>query len=63
MKNYKLLIILLAVCQVGFTQNKSIEKANKLFASQAYAEAIALYSAEDQLDSDAALNLADALYY
>ncbi|RXG30437.1 OmpA family protein [Leeuwenhoekiella palythoae] len=63
MKNYTLLIILLAVCQVGFTQNQSIEKANKLFASQAYAEAIALYSAADQLDSDAALNLADALYY
>ena len=63
MKNYTLLFILLAVCQVGLSQSKTLEKANKLFASQAYAEAIEAYTAEDELDADATLNLADAYYY
>jgi len=63
MKNYTLLYILLAVCQVGFAQNKTLEKANKLFANQAYAEAITAYENEAELDADAALNLADAYYF
>ena len=63
MKNYTLLFILLAICQVGFAQNKTLEKANKLFASQAYAEAITAYENELELDADASLNLADAYYF
>ena len=63
MKNYTLLFILLAVCQVGFAQNKTLEKANKLFADQAYTEAITAYENESELDADAALNLADAYYF
>ena len=66
MKNLTLFVILLAVCQVGYTQTKNLQQAHKLFANQAYAEAIEAYTTEaenESLDTLATRNLADAYYY
>ncbi|WP_028374908.1 OmpA family protein [Leeuwenhoekiella sp. MAR_2009_132] len=63
MKTYTILCILLIVFQVGFSQSKTLKEANKLFANQAYAEAIQAYETEETLDSTATLKLADAYYY
>lgn len=63
MRTYTLFFILLTVFQAGFSQSKSLKEANKLFANQAYVEAIAAYEDEETLDSTALLNLANAYYY
>ncbi len=66
MKNFTLFVILLAICKVGYSQNKKLQQAHKLFANQAYTEAIEAYTKESEslnLDAQAMRNLADAYYY
>ena len=67
MKKFTLYFILLVLFQFGgYSQNKNLQKAHKLFANQAYAEAIKAYAeaAEiESLDSLSARNLADSYYY
>src|SRR5690606_39350660 len=57
-----ILIFLLSFCQVAYSQNAKLKKANKLFTDRAYVEAAILYE-ELEVSDSLLINLGDAYYY
>lgn len=62
MRILKILIFLLSFCQVAYSQNAKLKKANKLFTDRAYVEAAILYE-ELEVSDSLLINLGDAYYY
>jgi outer membrane protein OmpA-like peptidoglycan-associated protein/tetratricopeptide (TPR) repeat protein len=62
MRILKIFFFLLSLCQVAYSQDAKLKKANKLFMDRSYVKAAEIYEELNVSDS-LLINLADAYYY